>query len=288
MIEPLISKALTIAGSDSGGGAGIQADLKTFAALGVYGASVITSVTAQNTLAVTTYQEVSTEVIRAQIDAVMTDIGAGGVKSGMLSSPAIIETVAAGIEIHGIRNYVLDPVMVAKSGDRLLLEEAIGTLKRRLLPLALIVTPNIPEAEVLAGRQADSEKDLLDLARVLHDMGPPWVLLKGGHRKGAAEDLLFNGKDFEILTAERLETKNTHGTGCSLSAAMAAGLAAGYSVPEAVLRAKQFVTAAMKEAFSIGAGHSPIHHFFAMDDAYRKRLEKCLAQSDVERKRTVT
>lgn len=281
---PTLPKALTIAGSDSGGGAGIQADLKTFAALGVYGASVITAVTAQNTLHVSTFKDVPAEVVLAQIDAVMSDIGAQGVKSGMLSTAPIIEAVATGLLEHRVDRYVLDPVMVAKSGDRLLKAEATESLRAQLLPLALIVTPNVPEAEVLTGRSGETEDDLCDMARALYDMGPRWVLLKGGHREGDAVDILYDGTSFELFTSIRYNTRNTHGTGCSLSAAIAAGLAQGREAPEAVLRAKQFVSLGIRESRTIGAGHSPIHHFFAQDAEALRRLDERLAEAGVTRR----
>ena len=258
------AKALTIAGSDSGGGAGIQADLKTFAALGVYGSSAITAITAQNTLGVTAVQEIDTDVIAKQIDAVMDDIGAGAAKTGMLSSAAIIETVAAGIRRHGLAKLVVDPVMVAKSGDRLLRPDAVSALRELLLPLALVATPNIPEAEVLAGRTLQTEGELRDAARAIQAMGPKAVIIKGGHRTGDADDLLFDGQAFQTLHAERVDTPHTHGTGCSFSAAIAAGLAKGLDVPQAVAEAKSWLTAAIRQAYAIGSGYSPVHHFHAL------------------------
>ncbi|MCS7052030.1 MAG: bifunctional hydroxymethylpyrimidine kinase/phosphomethylpyrimidine kinase, partial [Thermomicrobium sp.] len=193
-----VPKALTIAGSDSGAGAGIQADLKTFSALGVYGSTVITAITAQNTLGVTAVHEVPPEVVAAQIDAVMEDIGAQAAKTGMLSSAAIIETVVAGVRRHNIDRLVVDPVMVAKSGDRLLRDDAVAALRELLLPLAFIVTPNAPEAEVLCGRPVRSEEEMREAARVIHSFGPRYVVLKGGHVDGdAVIDLLYDGQGFE-------------------------------------------------------------------------------------------
>lgn len=254
------AKALTIAGSDSGGGAGIQADLKTFAALGVYGSSVITAITAQNTRGVFAVQEIDADVIAKQIDAVMEDIGAGAAKTGMLSSEAIIETVAAGVRKHALTKLVVDPVMVAKSGDALLRPEAVSALRERLLPLALVATPNIPEAEVLTGHPLVSDEQMKDAARAIHGMGPQAVVIKGGHRSGDADDLLFDGQAFHTLHAERVDTPHTHGTGCTFSAAIAAGLAKGFDVPTAVADAKCYLTAAIREAYAIGSGHSPVHH----------------------------
>jgi hydroxymethylpyrimidine/phosphomethylpyrimidine kinase len=259
-----IPKALTIAGSDSGAGAGIQADLKTFAALGVYGTSALTAITAQNTRAVLAVAEVPEEVVALQIDAVLEDIGADAVKTGMLSSPSIIETVADRIEAWGIEHLVVDPVMVAKSGDRLLQVEAIDALKRRLLPLAKIVTPNIAEAEVIAGRSIQNDDDAKSAAAAIGDLGPHYVVLKGGHRDGEPIDLVFDGDLFIELSAERIETTNTHGTGCTFSAAIAAYLARGVEPIEAIREAKLFVTSALRASYRIGDGHSPVNHFFGV------------------------
>lgn len=254
--------ALTIAGSDSGGGAGIQADLKTFAAFGVYGTSVLTAVTAQNTLGVTAVQEIDLDVIAAQIDAVMSDIGADAVKTGMLSSAGIIETVADGIARYDVRNLVVDPVMVAASGDRLLREDAVETLASRLLPLALVVTPNIPEAEALAGISITAPEDMRDAARAIAGMGARNVIVKGGHLEGdESVDLLFDGTEFAEFSARRIYTQNTHGTGCTFSSAIASGLAAGKSVRDAVADAKCYVTEAIRTSFSVGSGHGPLNHF---------------------------
>jgi len=259
-----VPKALTIAGSDSGGGAGIQADLKTFAALGVYGTSAITAVTAQNTLGVTDVQEIALPTISAQIDAVMSDIGADAAKTGMLSSAPIIETVAAAIQKHGIENLVVDPVMVAASGARLLRENAVDALKRDLLPRALLVTPNVPEAEVLAGFPIRSANDMRKAAQEIARTGARNVVVKGGHAQGdEAIDILFDGREFREFTAERIRSTNTHGTGCTFSSAIAGGLALGKTVPESVDLAKRYVTEAIRHAFSVGGGHGPLNHFFA-------------------------
>jgi hydroxymethylpyrimidine/phosphomethylpyrimidine kinase len=255
-------KALTIAGSDSGGGAGIQADLKTFAAHGVYGTSVLTAITAQNTIAVTAVHEIPSEVIAAQIDAVLSDIGTDAAKTGMLSSAAIIATVADGVRRHGISNLVVDPVMVAKSGDHLLRQDAVGALRELLLPLALVVTPNIPEAEVLAGMAIATDDDRREAAKRIAAYGPRYVIVKGGHAPGDPVDFLFDGRTIiPIESGPRIDTPNTHGTGCTFSSAITAGLAKGYDVERAVRDAKVYITEALRHSYRVGAGHSPVHHF---------------------------
>ena len=254
---------MTIAGSDSGGGAGIQADLKTFSALGVFGTSALTAITAQNTIGVTAVHEIPTDVIVAQIDAVISDIGADAVKTGMLSSIAIVETVADSILRHGISKVVVDPVMVAKSGDRLLREEAIGAVRSRLLPLASLVTPNIPEAEDLTGMTVKTDNDVRRVAQAILDMGPQSVVIKGGHRDGPPTDVYFDGEEFLEFTTERIPTANTHGTGCTFASAAAAYLAHGKPVVEAVELAKQYVTEAIRASYPVGKGHGPLHHFHA-------------------------
>ena len=254
---------MTIAGSDSGGGAGIQADLKTFAALGVYGTSVLTAVTAQNTLGVTAVHEVPPEVIAAQIDAVVSDIGADAVKTGMLASASIIEVVAAKLRRYQLPNLVVDPVMVAKSGDRLLHQDAVTVLRDLLLPLAAVVTPNLPEAEILVGRSLPDREALRDAAREIVALGPRAVVMKGGHAAGdVVVDILFDGVSFREYAAPRVDTRSTHGTGCTFASAIAAGLAQGLSVEEAVAQAKEYVTAALRKAKPIGGGHGPVHHFY--------------------------
>jgi hydroxymethylpyrimidine/phosphomethylpyrimidine kinase len=262
--NPTPKKAMTIAGSDAGGGAGIQADLKTFAAHGVYGTSVLTAVTAQNTLEVLAIAEVPEEVIVLEIDGVMSDIGADAAKSGMLSSPSIIETVADRVEAWGITNFVVDPVMVAKSGDRLLHQDAVASLRGKLLPLALIVTPNIPEAEVLAEMTIDSEQAMREAASRIHAEGASIVVIKGGHSEGAPSDLVFDGAEFTLLPGERIDTRNTHGTGCTFSAAITANLALGLEPLAAIERAKTYITEALRNSYPIGEGHSPVNHFHAL------------------------
>jgi hydroxymethylpyrimidine/phosphomethylpyrimidine kinase len=265
----LIANVLTIAGSDSGGGAGIQADLKTFSALGTYGASVITALTAQNTRAVTAIHDVPPAFVTAQIDAVFDDIAIAAVKIGMLSRPAIIDAVADGLRRHRAQSVVLDPVMVAKSGDRLLRPEAIAALKERLLPLAAVITPNLPEAAVLLElEEPRDEAGMIDAAARLRALGPRAVLLKGGHLETGAQsiDVLDDGAAPLTLAAPRIATGNTHGTGCTLSAAIAALLARGLPLRAAVGEAKAYVTAAIRAAdrLNVGHGHGPVHHFHAL------------------------
>ncbi len=257
-----IKRAMTIAGSDSGAGAGIQADLKTFAALGVYGTSVITTITAQNTLKVVQVLELPPDLIAAQIDAVMSDIGADAAKTGMLANSEIIGVVAERVRSLGIPNLVVDPVMVAKSGDRLLQEQAVHALREDLLPLATVVTPNIPEAEVLVGYDIESMDDVHRAAREIARMGPANVVIKGGHGQGPATDLLYSEGLVREFTSPRVETKNTHGTGCTFASAIAAYLAMGRSVEQAVYHAKEYVTEAIKAAYPLGRGHGPVHHFY--------------------------
>ncbi|MGE3149972.1 MAG: bifunctional hydroxymethylpyrimidine kinase/phosphomethylpyrimidine kinase [Pseudorhodoplanes sp.] len=259
--------AVTIAGSDSGGGAGIQADLKTFSALGVYGASVVTALTAQNTRGVSAIHDVPADFIAAQIDAVFSDLDVVAVKIGMLSQPATIRAVADGLKRHRQTRIVLDPVMVAASGDRLLAPEAVAVLRDALIPQALLVTPNLPEAAVLLDTPpATSEAQMREQAERLLVLGPRAVLLKGGHGEGAESIDILIGEGFTArLAASRVATKNTHGTGCTLSAAIAAGLAKGLDLDKAVREAKTYVTAAIAAAdrLSIGQGHGPVHHFHA-------------------------
>jgi hydroxymethylpyrimidine/phosphomethylpyrimidine kinase len=257
--------ALTIAGSDSSGGAGIQADLKTFAALGVYGASAITALTAQNTTGVRGVHPVPADFVTAQIDAVFEDLTVGAVKIGMVGARAAIDAVAAGLRRWAPKHVVLDPVMVATSGDRLLPADAVEALRTTLIPLATILTPNLPEAAALLDEQpASSEAAIEAQGRRLLALGCPAVLIKGGHGQGAASiDYLVHDSGIEQLSAARVATENTHGTGCSLSSAIAAGLAKGETLEQAVRNAKAFVSAAIATAdrFAVGHGHGPIHHF---------------------------
>ena len=256
--------AVTIAGSDSSGGAGIQADLKTFAALGVYGASVIAALTAQNTKGVTGIHDVPADFIAQQIDAVFSDLDVGAVKIGMLSQVAAIQAVAQGLSRHKAKNIVLDPVMVATSGDRLLTSEAVAVLRRDLIPYAIVVTPNLPEAAVLTGASiARNEREMEVQAREILALGARNVLIKGGHSDGAESvDLLIGQGEVVRLSAKRIATKNTHGSGCTLSSAIAAGLARGLDLITAVQEAKAYVTAAIAAAdrLTIGHGHGPLNH----------------------------
>jgi hydroxymethylpyrimidine/phosphomethylpyrimidine kinase len=257
--------ALTIAGSDSSGGAGIQADLKTFAALGVYGASVITALTAQNTQGVSGIHQVPAEFVIAQIDAVFSDLAVGAVKIGMVAHPPVIDAIVAGLQRWSPKHVVLDPVMVATSGDRLLATEAVDALRAKLIPLASVITPNLPEAADLLGEGvATDEAAVEQQGRRLLALGCKVVLIKGGHGAGAESiDYLIDSSGVTALAAPRVATKNTHGTGCSLSSAIAAGLAKGEDMASAVRNAKAWVSAAIAAAdrFSVGHGHGPIHHF---------------------------
>lgn len=256
-----VRTALTIAGSDSGGGAGIQADLKTFSALGVFGMSAITAITAQNTVAVTAVFELPTDLIAAQIDAVVTDIGVDAAKTGMLSSAEIIRTVAGKVREHGISTLVVDPVMVATSGDRLLRADAVEALRMELLPLATVATPNLPEAEVLTGLTITSLEQMREAARQIVGLGAGSVIVKGGHLEGDAIDIFYDGTHFLELPARRISTTSTHGTGCTLASAIAALLATGEPLEAAISGAKAYVTAAIERAYPIGHGHGPVHHF---------------------------
>ena len=257
-----VFKAMTIAGSDSGGGAGIQADLKTFAAHGVYGTSVLTAITAQNTQQVTAVQEVSPQVVLAQMKAVFTDIGADAVKTGMLSSLEIIQAVAEGLQRFSSAPLVVDPVMVAKSGDRLLRQDAVESLREMLLPLASVVTPNVPEAEALAEMRIESAADARRAAIRIWQQGPRAVVVKGGHLPGPVVDRLYDGEVFQEFTAARVDTTNTHGTGCTFASAIAAGLAKGIDLAVAVESAKEYVTQGLRHSYGVGAGHGPLNHFW--------------------------
>lgn len=257
MNTPLPNRILTVAGSDSGGGAGIQADLKVITVLGGFGMSVITALTAQNTVGVHGIHPVPLNFITKQMDAVLSDIGADAAKTGMLATPEIVTTVADGIKRHKVAPLVVDPVMIAKSGDALLAEDARETLKAKLLPLASAVTPNLPEAEVLCGFTVDNMESMREAARRIHALGPRWVVIKGGHLEGRAVDLLYDGDRFDTYDAPRLDQRNTHGTGCSFSAALATLLGRGLSIRDAVGQAKQFITRAIAAGLAVGAGHGP-------------------------------
>jgi hydroxymethylpyrimidine/phosphomethylpyrimidine kinase len=258
-----MKRALTIAGSDSGGGAGIQADLKTFAAHGVYGTSAITALTAQNTLGVTGVHVVPAEFVTQQIEAVADDIGCDAVKTGMLATSAIVEATAAAIEALDLPNLVVDPVMVAKGGDRLLAEDAVHAIKTSLLRLARVITPNVPEAEVLSGIAITSIATMRRAAHALLELGPQAVIVKGGHLSGPESvDLLVSADGERQLSAPRLAVRHTHGTGCTFAAALAAQLALGASLDEAAGLAKEYVTGAMQHGIDVGKGHQPLNHFW--------------------------
>ena len=255
-----VAKALTIAGSDSGGGAGVQADLKTFMALGVYGTSVLTAVTAQNTLGVQGVVELPPEFVAQQFDSVLSDIGAHAAKTGMLSSIPLVHIVAKKIREYNIRQLVIDPVMVAKGGHPLLREEARQALVETLLPLALVATPNLHEAGLLAHMEVKDRPAMEEAARRIKALGPANVVVKGGHLENEACDLLFDGRSIRTYQAAKLATVCTHGAGCTFSAAITAGLAKGLSVEEAVASAKTFVSQAMSAGVLIGQGHAPLNH----------------------------
>jgi hydroxymethylpyrimidine/phosphomethylpyrimidine kinase len=256
-----VHRVLTIAGSDSGGGAGIQADLKTITALGGFGMSVITALTAQNTLGVAGIHEVPADFVAMQFDAVASDIGIDAAKTGMLASSEIMRLVAAKVRQYGIEKLVVDPVMVAKGGARLIREDAVETLIKELIPLACVVTPNIPEAEVLSGMPIAGPEDMRTAAAIISKLGARYVVIKGGHLSGAATDILYDGRRYYEFSAERIATGDTHGTGCTFSAAIATGLAGGKSVHDAVDAAKKYIQEAIRYAWRIGGGHGPTNHF---------------------------
>ncbi len=260
-------RALTIAGSDSGGGAGVQADLKTFSALGCFGMSAITALTAQNTIEVAGIYPVSPEFIGMQIDAVFTDIGADAVKIGMLHSPEVIEIVAEKLKKYKCNSIILDPVMVAKSGDKLLQDDAINTLKKVLIPLATIITPNLPEASVLLGKPVETREQMYEACRDLSLLGCKNILLKGGHlTESHSVDFLYLGKNKKLieLDEKRIATKNSHGTGCTISSAVAAYMARKNSIENSVKKAKSYITGALEAGseYRTGSGHGPVHHFY--------------------------
>jgi hydroxymethylpyrimidine/phosphomethylpyrimidine kinase len=262
-------KVLTIAGSDCSGGAGIQADLKTFSSLGCYGMSVITALTAQNTRGVVSVHAIPPAFVEDQLEAVFSDMGADAVKIGMLYSAEIIETVARQLKKHAVKNIVLDPVMIAQSGDSLLQDEAVNALKDLLMPLALVTTPNLPEASVLLNRQIEATDDMEKAARQLCSGAFGSILLKGGHMDGKSSvDWLYDSREdrFVEFKAERIQTRNNHGTGCTLSSAIASFLAKKFSLEESVRRAKIYVTGAIRAGtdYEIGGGHGPLHHFYEM------------------------
>jgi hydroxymethylpyrimidine/phosphomethylpyrimidine kinase len=261
MSSPL-PRVLTIAGSDSGGGAGIQADLKTFHELGVFGMSVLTALTAQNTTGVHGVHVVPADFVQAQLDAVADDIGVDAAKTGMLATADVIKAVADGVRAHGIDRLVVDPVCASKHGDPLLAEEAIDGLRDEMLPLAEVATPNLGEVQVLTGLAVTERAQLRAAAEAVHALGPRWVLVKGGHLQDTTEavDLLYDGRQAVEISSERLDTVDTHGTGCTLAAAIAAYRARGLEVVEAVRAAKEFVTGAIRHGLRLGAGIGPVDH----------------------------
>lgn len=269
-----VAKALTIAGTDPTGGAGIQADLKTFHALHVYGMSVVTAVVSQNTLGVKTFLDMPLDLIESQIDAVFEDIRPDAVKTGMLSQSPVIQLVARKIREHKVSQYVMDPVMVAKSGDTLLAEEATQELIRELLPLTTVVTPNIPEAEVITGMTITSIDDMKDAAKyIVQQCGAQSVVVKGGHMDGEARDIFYDGSVFDEFTASRFVTKHTHGTGCTFSAAITSELAKGQSLRQAIETAKAYITDAISHPIALGKGNGPVNHWAYTDKGTISRHE---------------
>lgn len=259
--------ALTIAGSDSSGGAGIQADLKTFAAHGVYGASVLTALTAQNTTGVHAIHTPPAEFFLQQLQATMEDLEVASIKTGMLSNAEVIVALAQELEPHEVQHLVVDPVMVSKSGHRLLTEDAVEALRALLLPMAAVITPNLPEVEVLLGWRPMNQEEMAQAAWELHELGARAVVVKGGHLgsdPAHSNDLYFDGTTTRILAGPRLDVVHTHGTGCTLSAAIAANLALGYPTEEAVFRAKDYLVGAMKAAYPVGRGTGPVNHLWAL------------------------
>ena len=265
-----MNTALTIAGSDSSGGAGIQADIKTMTANGVYAMSAITALTAQNTTGVTGIMEVSPEFLAKQLDCIFTDIYPDAVKTGMVSSGALIETIAAKLKEYNAKNLVIDPVMVATSGSKLISDDAIGTLKKELLPLATVITPNIPETEVLSGMEVKTEEDMIRAAKAIYEEYGCAVLCKGGHQINDANDLLYDADGYQWFMGKRINNPNTHGTGCTLSSAIASNLAKGYDLRTSVLYAKNYISGALAAMLDLGKGSGPMNHAFAIDGSYKE------------------
>ncbi len=269
----MIPRVLTVAGSDSGGGAGIQADLKTIALLGGFGMSAVTALTAQNTRGVKGILEVPADFVALQMDVVISDIGVDAMKTGMLGSPAIIRVVSQKIRRYRISRVVVDPVMVAKGGTRLLAPEAGEVIKKELIPLAQIITPNIPESEVLTGKRIKGVREMQEAAKQIHRMGARHVLIKGGHLRGDAVDILYDGRKFFEFPGVRISTPHSHGTGCTLSAVLALELAKGHSPRQAVESAKAFITSAIQFSLPLGQGHGPVNPYIpANRDAERYRV----------------
>ena len=262
--------ALTIAGSDSSGGAGIQADIKTMISNGVYAMSAITALTAQNTMGVTAIMDVTPEFLGEQIDEIFTDIYPDAVKIGMVSASGLIEKIADKLIEYKAKNIVVDPVMVATSGAKLITDDAISTLKKKLLPIATVLTPNIPEGEVLSGMKIENENDMVEAAKFISEKFDCAVLMKGGHKINDANDLLYRNGDYKWFTGKRIDNPNTHGTGCTLSSAIASNLAKGYDLDKAVLRAKDYISGALAAMLDLGKGSGPMNHAFACDNEFMK------------------
>lgn len=274
-----MKKVLTITGSDCSGGAGIQADLKTFSAHGVFGMSAVTAVVAENTSRVIAVQNITPDIIAKQIDAVFEDIGADAVKIGMLPTPESMEAVTGRMRRYGQHPVIIDPVMYAKNGCPLMEETAVNALIKMVIPAADVLTPNIPEAEKIAGTRIESVKDMENAAQKIHDMGCGAVVIKGGHACGSALDILFDGKAFYHFNADRIKTKNTHGTGCTFSSAIASWMAKGKGVREAVELAKSYVTMAIEHSLAIGKGNGPTHHFYQL---YQSGLQESGKEGEAE------
>ncbi len=265
--------ALTIAGSDSCGGAGIQADIKTMTVNGVYAMSAITALTAQNTTGVSEIMEVTPEFMKAQLDSIFSDIFPDAVKIGMLSSSSIIRIIAKELETHKVKNLVIDPVMVSTSGSRLIQDEAIDSLKKELLPLATLLTPNIPEAEVLSGMKINNADDMIEAARTISETFGCAVLCKGGHNVNDANDLLFSKGKFKWFMGKHIDNPNTHGTGCTLSSAIAANLAKGYDLDSSVKLAKDYISGALSAMLDLGRGCGPMNHAFDVNSSFSQEVE---------------
>ena len=275
-----MKRVLTIAGSDSGGGAGIQADLKAITLLGGYGMSVLTALTAQNTIGVQAIHEVPARFVATQIDSVLSDIGADAIKTGMLANAEIVEVVAKKIREYGAKKVVVDPVMVAKSGDSLLRKDAQDALTKKLIPLSMVVTPNLPEASVLAGFKVNTIEEMRKAARRIYELGAKNVVVKGGHLKGMASDILYDGKRYVEIEGRRIETKNTHGTGCTFASAIATLLAKGETVSEAVRKAKTFITMAIQSGLPLGKGAGPTNPFaYILREMERYRMTQELKKA---------
>lgn len=257
---------LTIAGSDSSGGAGVQADLKTFSAIGTYGMSVITAITAQNTQGVFGVEELSSDIINGQLKAVFEDIMPEAVKIGMVSSPEIILDIVENLKKYEPKKVIVDPVMISKSGYFLLKPEAKDNLINHLIPLAYLVTPNVPEAEVIADMKIETVEDMKEAGKKILALGPKYVLMKGGHLEGDAVDILIGEDVFEVFTTKRLDRKNTHGTGCTISSAITSHLALGYDIVTAVKLSKEYITEAIRYSFDIGHGVGPVNHFYKFEN----------------------